>query len=220
MKKVVYTIVIFFLILLTAEAQVSLSLYSGVGRSSFDKNIFGNSLASAADFSQAEYIPLGARLTFNLPVLFTFGAEVNYAVAPFTFDVSADVNGQNMKVAELKVHQLLAGVFIKARLLPGPIVPYAKVGAGLISGNVDLNWTDQIKQLASQAGIALQDSSISIKNAVGVNIGGGVEINLSESGGLFGEIVYYFVQREEDIKGAQSFQANSYAFLVGWQFNF
>ena len=28
------------------------------------------------------------------------------------------------------------------------------------------------------------------------------------------------VQREEDIKGAQSFQANSYALLIGWQFKF
>ena len=97
---------------------------------------------------------------------------------------------------------------------------YAKAGAGLISGNIDINWTDQFKQLASQYGFVLHDSTINIKYAIGVNLGAGVEINFGQSGGLFGEIVYYFVQREEDIKGAQSFQANSYAILVGWQFKF
>ena len=145
---------------------------------------------------------------------------MNYAAVPFTFDVSADVAGQNMKVSELKVHQLLAGIFVKVRLIPGPIVSYAKAGVGLISGNININWNDQFKQLASQYGFMLQDSTINIKSAIGVNLGGGVEINFGDSGGLFGELVYYFVQREEDIKGAQSFQANSYALLIGWQFKF
>ncbi len=220
MKNVLFTTIIFFLIVLNAEAQVSLSLYTGLGRSSFDKDLFGNSLASQADFSQAQYIPVGAQLSFNLPFLLTFGAEVNYAAAPFTFDVSANLGNQNIQVAELKVHQLYAGVFVKARLLPGPIVPYAKVGAGLISGNIDINWTDQFKQLASQVGYQLHDSTLNVKGAVGVNIGGGVEINFSDKGGLFGELVYYFVQREAEITGANSFQANSYAILVGWQFKF
>jgi opacity protein-like surface antigen len=220
MKKVLFTFFLFPFMLLSINAQVAFSIYSGVGRSSFDKNILNNSITDLADFSQAEYIPVGAQLTFSLPFLLTFGADVNYAAVPFTFDVSAQVLGQNMKISELKVHQLMAGVFVKARFLPGPIVPYAKVGAGLISGNIDINWTDQFKQLASQYGYFVQDSTINIKNAVGVNLGGGVEINFGQSGGLFGEIVYYFVQREQDIKGAQSFQANSYAILVGWQFKF
>ncbi|MFW9930553.1 MAG: hypothetical protein ACFFD1_14280 [Candidatus Thorarchaeota archaeon] len=66
----------------------------------------------------------------------------------------------------------------------------------------------------------LQDSTINIKKAVSVNLGGGVEINFGQSGRLLGELVYYFIQREENIKGAQSFQANSYAILIGWQFKF
>ena len=220
MKKVLFTILVFSIMFSSVSAQVALSIYSGVGRSSFDKNILSNSIADLAEFSQAEYIPVGAQLTFNLPFLLTFGADVNYAAVPFTFDVSTNEFGQNMKVSELKVHQFMAGVFVKARLLTGPIVPYAKVGAGLISGNIDINWTDQFKKLASQYGFMLQDSTINIKSAVGVNLGGGVEINFGQSGGLFGELVYYFIQREEDIKGAQSFQANSYAILIGWQFKF
>jgi len=98
--------------------------------------------------------------------------------------------------------------------------PYAKVSPGLISSNIDLNWNTQFKQLASQYGHMMQDSTINIKNAVGVNLEGGVEINFGQSGGLFEELVYYFAQREEDIKDAQSFRANSYAILVGWQFKF
>ena len=84
MKKVLYTTIIFFIMLITANAQVALSIYSGLGRSSFDKNIFNNPFVELADISQAEYIPVGAQLTFSLPFLFTFGAEVNYAAAPFT----------------------------------------------------------------------------------------------------------------------------------------
>ncbi|MFZ0456663.1 MAG: hypothetical protein WAM24_23140 [Ignavibacteriaceae bacterium] len=220
MKKVLFTFSLFLFILSSVNAQVALSIYSGVGRSSFDKSILNNSITDLAEFSQAEYIPVGAQLSFSLPFLLTFGADINYAAVPFTFDVNADIAGQNMKISELKVHQLTAGVFVKARFLSGPIVPYAKAGAGLISGNIDINWTDQFKQLASQYGFMLEDSTINIKNAIGVNLGGGVEVNFGESGGLFGELVYYFVQREEDIKGAQSFQANSYAILVGWQFKF
>ncbi len=220
MKKVLFIAVLISFMFITVNAQVALSIYSGVGRSSFDKKIINNSITDLADFSQAEYIPIGAQLTYSLPFLLTFGADVNYAVVPFTFDVSADILGQNMKISELKVHQLMADIFVKARLLPGPIVPYAKAGAGLISGNIDINWTEQFKQLASQYGFALQDSTINVKYAIGVNLGAGLEINFGQSGGLFGEIVYYFVQREQDIKGAQSFQANSYAILLGWQFKF
>ncbi len=220
MKKVIFIAAFISFMFITVNAQVALSIYSGVGRSSFDKNIINNSITDLADFSQAEYIPIGVQLTYSLPFLLTFGADVNYAAVPFTFNVSADILGQNMKISELKVHQLMAGVFVKARLLSGPIVPYAKAGAGLISGNIDINWTDQFKQLASQYGFALRDSTINVKYAVGVNLGAGLEINFGQSGGLFGELVYYFVQREQDIKGAQSFQANSYAFLVGWQFKF
>jgi hypothetical protein len=226
MKKNLFIAVLISFMFITVNAQVVLSIYSGVGRSSFDKNmikdIINNPITDLADFSlsQAQYVPIGAQLTYSLPFLLTFGADVNYAVVPFTFDVSTNLLGPDMKISELKVHQLMAGLFVKARLLPGPIVPYAKVGAGLISGNLDINWTDQFKQLASQYGVVLNDSTINIKYAVGVNLGAGLEINFGESGGLFGEIVYYFVQREKDIKNAQSFQANSYAILVGWQFKF
>ena len=219
MKKVLLTAVIYSLTFFSVNAQVALSIYSGLGRSSFDTKIIDNPLTDLADISQAQYIPVGAEISFDLPFLFTFGADVNFAAVPFTFDVNADIGGQNMKVSELKVHQLMTGIFVKARLLPGPIVPYAKVGAGLISGNIDLNWTDEFKQFASQYGFILNDSTINIKNAISVNIGAGVQINFGESGGLFGELTYYFVQREADIQGAQSFQANSYAILVGWQFN-
>ena len=225
MKKVLFVTVLISFMFITVNAQVALSIYSGVGRSSFDKNmiknIVNNPISDLADFSlsQAQYVPIGAQLTYSLPFLLTFGADVNYAVVPFTFDVSTNLLGGN-KIAELKVHQFMAGVFVKARLLQGPIVPYAKAGAGLISGNLDINWTDQFKQLASQYGLVLNDSTINIKYAIGANLGAGAEINFGESGGLFGEIVYYFVQREKDIKNAQSFQANSYAILVGWQFKF
>jgi opacity protein-like surface antigen len=220
MKKVLFVAVLISFMFNTVNAQMALSIYSGVGRSSFDKNIINNSITDLADFSQAQYVPIGAQLTYSFPFLLTLGADVNYSAVPFIFDVSANVLGQRMKISELEVHQLMAGIFVKARLLEGPIVPYAKAGAGLISGNIDIKWTDQFKQLASQYGFVLRDSTINIKYAIGVNLGAGLEINFGQSGGLFGEIVYYFVQREEDIKGAQSFQANSYGILVGWQFKF
>lgn len=200
MKRVFFTIFVFSVMIISANAQVAFSVYSSVGRSSFDKNILSNSVTDLAEFSQAEYIPVGAQLTFSLPFLLTFGADVNYAAVPFTFNVNADVLGQNIKVSELKVHQFMAGVFVKARLLPGPVVPYAKVGAGLISGNIDINWTDQLKQLASQYGFMLKDSTINIKNAVRVNLGAGVEINFSQSGGLFGELVYNLFKGEKILK--------------------
>lgn len=215
MKKVALFLIIFFPFLFTSQAQTSLSLYSGLGRSSFDENLFG----SGTKISQAEYVPVGAQLTFNVLML-SLGAEFNYAAVPYTFDLNFDVNGQNTKVADLKIHQMFIGAVAKVKLLPGPIVPYARAGLGLISGNADINYTSQIKQLAQQNGQTINDTTLSIKNALGINLGAGIEINFSESGGLFGEIVYYFIQREQDIKGAQSFQANNYALQVGWQFKF
>jgi opacity protein-like surface antigen len=220
MKKFFFAAVLISFIFSTVNAQMALSIYSGVGRSSFDKNLINNPITDLADFSQAQYVPVGAQLTYSFPFLLTVGLDVNYSAVPFIFDVSANVLGERMKISELEVYQLMADLFVKARLLPGPLVPYAKAGAGLISGNIDIKWTDQFKQLASQFGFVLRDSTINVKYAVGVNLGAGLEINFGQSGGLFGEIVYYFVQREADIKGAESFQANSYAILVGWQFKF
>jgi opacity protein-like surface antigen len=220
MKKLLFTAFLVSIVVFTSSAQFSLSVYSGAGRSSFDKDIFNDPSLPTVKFSQSSYVPLGAQLNFNLPFILSVGAEVNYAIVPYSFDINYPINGQDTKVAELKAHQLFLGVVAKARLLPGPIVPYARVGAGLISGDIDIHWTDQIKQYLGPYGVALKDSTINIKEAVGVNIGAGVEINFSESGGLFGEIVYYFIQREEDIKNAQSFQANNYGIQVGWQFKF
>jgi opacity protein-like surface antigen len=229
MKKLVLTIILLLLILPSINAQVNFSIYSGFGRSSFDKEIFKYLLSNSpifdnyvqlANISQSDYIPIGAQLTYTLPVLFTFGIEANYAAKPYTFDVSAPIGNQNMKVAELKVHQFMIGALAKVRLLPGPVVPYFRAGAGLVSGGIDINWDSQFAQLANQIGIQLPDTSINVKNAVGVNLGGGVDINFSESGALFAEIVYYFIQREKDITGAQSFQANNYAIQIGWRFNF
>ncbi len=72
MKKVLFTAVLILSMLIPVSAQVALTIYSGVGRSSFDKNIINNSITDLADFSQAEYIPIGAQLTFSLPLLFNF----------------------------------------------------------------------------------------------------------------------------------------------------
>jgi opacity protein-like surface antigen len=204
MKKVSVIIFILVLAATASQAQTALSIYTGLGRSSYDQNFFGQDI----NLSQSNYVPLGAQLTFGLPLV-TLGVEVSYAVSPFSFDVNVNNGGTtaNAQAGKFSVHQLMYGVLGKVKLLPGPIVPYGRLGIDVYTGNADFDY--QGKTL-----------TVNIKSTLGFNLGAGVDINFSKSGGLFGELVYHFVSREEDTQGAQSYQANNYALHVGWQFIF
>lgn len=231
MFKLFITSLIILLSYFSVNAQPSLSIYSGFGRSSFDKDLFGKiidsyepdlNLGQNLELDQSSFVPIGAQLIINLPII-SIGAEVNYTVSPYKFDVRAanisigQTNIEHAKLAETTLKQLMFGVFVKLKLLPGPIVPYARVGAGLYNGDFEFNYTDDAKLIAQFANIDLPEK-ISAKNAVGANIGAGVEINFNESGGLFGEVIYNFVLKEPEVKNSDSFSANNYAIQIGYQF--
>jgi opacity protein-like surface antigen len=199
--------VIIFIILLAAsasEAQTALSIYTGLGRSSYDQNFFGQGV----DFSQSNYVPLGVQLTFGLPLI-SLGVEASYAVSPFSFDVNVNNSGTtaNLQTGKYSIHQWMYGILGKVRLMSGPIVPYGRVGIDIYSGNADVDYQGRTL-------------TVDFKSTVGFNLGAGVDINFTKSGGLFGELVYHFVSRERDAQGTQSYQANNYALHVGWQFIF
>lgn len=203
MKKI-FCVVFLFAAFPVLQAQTALSVYTGLGRSSYDQNFFGQNV----DFSQSNYVPLGAQLTFGLPLI-SLGVEASYAVSPFSFDVNVNNSGTNANVqtGKYSVHQWMYGILGKVRLLPGPIVPYGRLGIDVYSGNADVDYQGRTL-------------TVDFKSTVGFNLGAGVDINFSKNGGLFGELVYHFVSRKEDTQGAQSYQANNYALHVGWQFIF
>lgn len=218
--KHLYNVLIFvFLLTISLQAQVSVGVYTGFGQSSFDDDSFGE----GGDLEQAGYIPAGLQIGFNLPKMdfgtIYLGAEIDYAVVPFTFEMSDDIGNGNEKLADFKINQMVIGALVKVKFGSNNIKPFIRLGGGAYLGGADLEYTDEFKKLVlEEYDQSLEDEEIDFKSAFGFNIGGGADFQIGSSTAIFAEFVYHMVSREVDEEGAESFGANNWAAHVGLQF--
>lgn len=185
-------------------AQSSVGGYIGFGYSAFGLDDF-----SMDTENQAGYVPAGIQITLGDGML-QFGAELSYSVVPFTFDV--EYTGR--KVGETQITQLFAGGFLRVNIGNEAIQPYAKAGGGAYMGK--LKWEPE-EQYTSYFG---ESADQDFKTAWGFYIAAGVDIKLTKTLAIFGEIPFHVVKRKLDVEDAQgnepdSFSANNWAILGG-----
>ncbi len=197
-----------YLILLSskANAQPSLNIFSGYGKSSFENMI-----------SQTEYLPIGAQLMFGVPV-FNLGIEASYAAIPFTFNILDRQTQRHIK--EIQFNQLYIGSIIKINLAVGSFIPYGRFGCGLYTGKEAVSWNEEEKKAAEVNGIQLLNYKIPLKNSLGFNLGTGFELMFGRYNGLFFEYVYHLISRRENIPDGLTFKANYWVIQAGYKFNF
>lgn len=219
MKKLLTLLIVTVLLTFSVHAQVSIGIYSGFGQSSFDEDILGE----GGKVEQAGYIPAGLQLLYKLPQMsfgaIYLGAEIDYAVVPFTFEMNDDIGNGPEKLADFKINQMIIGALVKIKFGQNSLKPFLRVGGGAYTGGADIEYTDKIKELFQQQySTTLEDEEIDIKTAFGFNIGAGADLSIGSSNVLFAEFVYHMVSREADGDGAESFSANNWAAHVGFQF--
>lgn len=205
MKKI---ILISFLLFHAVDicSQPSFNLFSGYGKTAF-KNVN----------NQKEYLPVGAQLMFGVPI-FNFGIEASYNITPIIYDIQDIYIKKNLK--EIKLNQLFVGSIVKIKLTKGGLIPYLRAGTGLYTGKELVVLTEEEKRKAKENGIILEDYKISLKNKLGFNFGGGLNLVLDRYNGLFFEYVYHFISRRENIPGGILFKADNWTFLLGYMINF
>ena len=213
MKKLGLILLLLSLASGTAYSQ-SIGAFVGYGQSAFGEDSF----ELGDETEQANYIPLGVQILFGTGGNFEIGGEINYAVVPFTFEM----NVFDTHVADMEVEQLYFGALARFKIGTGSgIWPYIRGGAGIYTGSLNMNYTDEMKELyLLDTGMELEDESADFKSAFGFNAGVGAEINFSHNNGVFAEFVYHIVKREidgEDAGGASS--ANNWALHVGFRFS-
>lgn len=195
-----------FFYFINTYSQPSFSLFSGYGKTAFE-NVA----------KQSEYLPIDAQLMFGVPIL-NFGIEASYNITPINYDFQEFYSRRYFK--QIKLSQFFIGSVIKINLTCGNFVPYARIGTGLYTGNEKVILAEGEKITAMENGLILKDYKISLKNKLGFNLGGGVNLNLGRYNGLFLEYVYHFISRKENIPGGISFKADNWTFLLGYLINF
>ncbi|MCW8848942.1 MAG: porin family protein [Melioribacteraceae bacterium] len=219
MKKILAILITTVLFTISSQAQISVGIYSGFGQSSFDEDILGE----GGKVEQAGYIPAGLQLLYKLPNMsfgaIYLGAEVDYAVVPFTFEMSDDIGNGPEKLADFKINQMVIGALVKVKFGQNNLRPFLRLGGGAYTGGADIEYTEKIKELFQQQyNSTLEDEEIDIKTAFGFNIGAGADLKIGSSNALFAEFVYHMVSREADGDDSESFSANNWAAHIGFQF--
>lgn len=208
MKKistVLFVFVFAFLFSVKSDAQpFKLGFFTGYGMSAFE----GGS-------ENAGTIPVGLQALYALDNMdwgaLNFGLEFNYAAAPFTYEFS---NAQG-KLWESKYNQMVIAALVKVKFLKKSFRPYARLGAGLYTGNIKQEYTALGKQvLANQA----QPDEVELDSGFGFNIGAGTDYVLDGKGksALFFEFVYHIASRTPKGAGAST-GFNNWAVQVGYQ---
>jgi hypothetical protein len=210
MKKISFKIFLCLIALLTASSlngqTFKLGFYTGYGSSSFE-NFDDN----------AGTVPVGIQALLSLDKIpfgsIDLGAEFNYSVVPFTFEIQEQVNQQIFKY-DWKIKQMIIAALVKVKFLKKSIAhPFIRLGAGLYSGGSTYEFPDDVKQFAQQNNITLNEE-LDIDSAFGFNVGAGTDIQIGKTITLFGEFVYHIVSRK--VEGAQeSNGANNWAIQVG-----
>lgn len=196
MKKFIPILTVLFVLTGSLYSQ-SIGIFLGYGSS-----VFGDDFAD--NIEQSNYIPVGAFVMFGTGSSFEIGAEINFAVTPFTFE---------SQFGDLKLNQLYYGALAKFKFGHGGILPYVRGGAGLYTGTMEMDYSDEFNSNG------VEDLEFDMKKAFGFNIGGGVDIKLNRNVGLYSEFVYHIVNREFDTDETESFDANNWAVHIGFIFS-
>jgi len=211
MKKIGVALLFLCLVSGTGYAQ-TIGVFGGYGSSQFSEDDFWEG------FEQSSFVPVGANLMFNTssglsPI--QIGGEINYGVVPFTFEMSDG----DMHVADLKLNQLYFGAIVKFTIMTGnKAAPYLRGGAGMYTGNAEMEYTSEAKELFESYGITVEDEDIDVSSAFGFNIGAGLNFEINNKNALFFEFVYNIVEREVDEDGGEKFTANSWVVQAGFSF--
>lgn len=192
---------------LPLQSQVTLGVWGGFGQSdiTFENVVIGK---------QSGYVPVGVQFLFGNT--FQIGAEVNYAVIPFTFNWKED--GEDAQSMEFKMNQLLLGGVAKLHFSTGAVRPYIRAGAGLYGGDVELEWSESAQELG------YENVEIDMGEELGFNVGFGIASMMSSMMDFFIEANYHLVNREnnetEIMRGIGKIGANNWAVHVGVKFYF
>lgn len=201
MMKKKFLVFLTIIILSGNNYSQSVGVFLGYGASAFGDDF-------AKDIEQANYIPLGANILFKIGA-FQVGGEINYAIAPFTFEGL---------YGDVAISQLYFGALAKYKIGSGRrITPYLRLGAGLYTGSEDFTF------LEGKNEFGLDDYKIDFKNAFGFNLGAGGELKLNRRNSIFAEFVYHVVNRELDTTDTENevnkpFSANNWALHFGFKF--
>jgi hypothetical protein len=170
-----------------ASAQTKLAAFVGYGQSAFEDQD-----------DAAGYIPLGLQGLIELSPGMSVGAEINFAIVPFTWTY------EDFEDAEGKVTQTIIAALAKYEIGQGNMRPHVRGGIGMYTGKVE--YVDH-----PYYGDAEED----FKSTIGFNIGGGVTADWGYDRFWLAEFVYHIVSREFDYEGAESFGANNWAIQLG-----
>ena len=204
MKRMLLIFVTSLFIAVNVNGQTRVSIYAGYGISQFDDGEF-----EGDQIDQTGYFPAGACVEFGMSK-FTFGIEGNYSILPFNFDLNVPEFG---KAGEYEITQLVLGGFVKFRFRDKKeINPYVRGGFAYYGGKGKITFTDEFKQNFTD----VEDSELEFKAAIGFNAGIGMDFPVSPVSFIFIEADYHFVQRKADQQNAESFQANNFAFYLGY----
>ncbi|MBN1426142.1 hypothetical protein JXA88_16450 [Candidatus Fermentibacteria bacterium] len=191
MMKMFITLLALAVIAVGASAQTTLLGFVGYGQSAFEDQD-----------DAAGYIPVGAEIMVEMSPGLSVGAEVNYAVVPFTWEYEY----AGTKVGETKINQMILGGLARFEMGQGSLRPHVRGGAGLYMGNGEFE---------AEENSGLLDSDVDYKNAFGFNVGGGLTADFGETKIWMLEFVYHIVSREADVAGSESFGANNWALHLG-----
>lgn len=213
MKRTLTILFIFlFAFIFTNRAYAqpfNIGFFTGYGMSSFENQD-----------KAAGYLPVGLQAYYSLDKMkwgsLNFGLEFNYAVAPFSFEFS----NQQGKLWDQKVNQMVIAALVKVKFLKGTFRPYARVGAGLYTGNVKNEFTDLARQLAQQQNVQLNEE-VKLDSGFGFNIGAGTDFVFDKKGAsaVFFEFVFHIVSRTPDGANASA-GFNNWAVQLGYQLGF
>ena len=96
--------------------------------------------------------------------------------------------------------------------------PYLRGGAGMYTGNAEMEFTSEAKELFQSYGLELEDEEVDMKSAFGFNIGGGLDFEINHKNSLFFEFVYNIVEREADEENSEKLSANNWVLQAGFSF--
>ena len=218
MKRILFVLIL-LLTTISIYAQASIALFAGYGQSQFGDNLFEEGI----DYDQAGYLPIGLQAGYNFGVLpigsIFIGAEINHAIMPFTFEYRDDVGNGEQRLLDVKINQTVIGGLLKIKFDAGSVTPFVRVGGGMYTGGSEIEYSNLLKSLAEQqTGERLEDDETDLKSTFGLNFGGGLDFKVGSSNAVLLEFVYHMVEREADVENSETFGADNWAALIGFQF--
>jgi hypothetical protein len=187
MQKLLIATTVVGLLAAGASAQTKLAAFVGYGQSAFEDQD-----------DAAGYIPLGIQGLLELSPGMSVGAEINFAVVPFTWTY------EDFEDAEVRITQTIISALAKYEIGQGDLRPHVCGGLGIYMGKIE--YTDHP---------LWGDAEEDFKSAIGFNIGGGITADWGYDRFWLAEFVYHIVEREEDVDNGDSFGANNWAIQLG-----